>query len=98
MTLSHTPCHLTVVPAASAAPIMPPISACEDEEGRPKYQVARFQVIAPTSSEKTTTRPAVFPCGIVIRPLVIALATPPPSRSPIHAPARFITAAISSAA
>ncbi len=25
----------------------PPISACEDDDGRPKYQVMRFQLIAP---------------------------------------------------
>ena len=44
---------------ASAAPTRPPISACEDDDGRPKYQVVRFQVIAPTRPANTTTSPCV---------------------------------------
>ena len=39
-TLSTTPSHCTVAAAGAApAPTRPPISACEDDDGRPKYQV-----------------------------------------------------------
>jgi hypothetical protein len=43
------------------APIMPPASACDDDEGSPQYQVSRFQAMAPTSEEKTTTSTMVSP-------------------------------------
>ena len=39
--------------ATNVAPTTPPISACEEDDGSPKYQVARFQAIAPTSPAKT---------------------------------------------
>src|SRR5438270_13470402 len=35
--------------AASRAPTTPPIRACDELDGRPKYQVIRFHAIAPTS-------------------------------------------------
>ena len=35
------------------------MSACDDDDGRPKYQVARFHAIAPTSAAKTKTKPVV---------------------------------------
>ena len=38
------------------APTRPPISACDDDDGSPKYQVSRFQPIAPISAANTTTR------------------------------------------
>src|ERR1700712_4300979 len=31
----------------SAAPAKPPISACEDDDGRPHHQVSKFQTMAP---------------------------------------------------
>ena len=40
--------------AATAEPTTPPISACEELDGRPKYQVTRFQAIAPIRPAKTT--------------------------------------------
>jgi hypothetical protein len=40
--------------AAKAEPTTPPINAWEELEGRPRYQVARFQTIAPISPAKTT--------------------------------------------
>ena len=79
--------------AASAAPTSPPISACVDDDGSPKRQVTKFQVIAPMSAAKTTTSPALL-CGGLMMPLPTVCATPVPS----SAPARFITAAMSSAA
>src|SRR6188472_3886338 len=56
MSLSTNPVPLTApVPAAtSVAPITPPISACDDDEGNPKYQVRRFQTIAPINPANTT--------------------------------------------
>ena len=39
----------------NAAPTTPPISACDELDGRPKYQVARFQAIAPIRPAKTTS-------------------------------------------
>src|SRR5262245_3233508 len=32
----------------SAAPAKPPISACDEDDGRPHHQVSRFQAMAPT--------------------------------------------------
>ena len=43
------------VPAlATAAPTRPPISACDDEDGMPYYQVMTFQAMAPISAPNTT--------------------------------------------
>src|SRR4051794_28472341 len=55
MSLSTSPVPLIApVPAATrVAPTTPPISAWEDEDGRPKYQVTRFQAIAPIKPAKT---------------------------------------------
>jgi hypothetical protein len=39
--------------ATKAAPTIPPMSACDELEGRPKYQVIRFQAIAPTNPPNT---------------------------------------------
>ena len=36
------------------APISPPASACEDDEGSPHHQVSRFQTMAPISAAKIT--------------------------------------------
>src|ERR671914_2911631 len=51
--ISPSPNTALAPSAANAAPTTPPISACELEDGRPKYHVARFQAIAPTSPAKT---------------------------------------------
>ncbi len=92
-TFSTTPDQMTVVPPASAAPTMPPKRACEEDEGRPKYQVTMFQTMAPISAAKRMPIP-LSPTGVSIRPLLTVLATP----LPMKAPARFITAAIARAA
>ena len=39
---------------ATAAPMSPPISAWDDDDGSPKNQVIAFHEIAPTSAPKTT--------------------------------------------
>ena len=38
-----------------------PISVCELEAGRPRYQVPRFQMIAAISSANTIAKPAPLP-------------------------------------
>src|SRR5919112_1910877 len=65
----------------------PPISACEEEEGSPKYHVARFQAIAPIRPAKTI--------GGVIRsawtmPVAIVAAT----ASEMKAPTKLSAAAM----
>ena len=45
----------TLKPAlATPAPAKPPMSACDEEVGRPSHQVVRFQPMAPTSPAKMT--------------------------------------------
>ncbi len=67
------------------------MSACEDEDGRPKYHVMRFQAIAPSSAASTTTS-ACSPWG-GSSTLKTVLATLVPRK----APTKFMTAAISRA-
>ena len=74
--------------AASAAPHNPPISACEDEDGRPSHQVIRFQVMPPASAQISTCEVTVT-TAVSIRPLAMVLATAVPQNAPI----RFIEAA-----
>ncbi|GAB3951952.1 hypothetical protein GCM10027614_54850 [Micromonospora vulcania] len=55
MTFSPMLPHCTMPPLASrVAPTRPPKRACEEDDGRPKYQVIRFQAIAPSTPAKTT--------------------------------------------
>ena len=46
---------------AIPTPMIEPISVCEDEAGRPKYQVPRFQMMAAISSANTIAKPAPEP-------------------------------------
>src|SRR5579875_1831745 len=93
ITLSTTPPQLTDSDDASAAPTSPPIRACEDEDGKPKYQVPTFQAIAPTSAASTTTSPAFPPEGGGMMPDPIVAAT----FVEISAPTMLKTAAMTSA-
>src|SRR3989338_724884 len=54
-----TLCQLTgVIPQpATNAPINPPISAWDEEDGIPQYKVTKFQVIAPHKAQIITTTP-----------------------------------------
>ena len=65
---------------ASAAPAYPPISACDDELGRPSHQVRRFQTMAPI-------RPAKMSVGVTMlgsmSPLANVLATAVPANAPM---------------
>ena len=56
--------------AANAAPTTPPISACDELEGSPKYHVTRFQVIAPISPAKITV--VVMSSASTIPPATVA--------------------------
>ena len=91
-TLSQTVDQTTVVEDAMAAPTRPPINACEDDEGSPKYHVVRFQTIAPESAANTTTKP----CGDSALSEMVSL-TVWATSWPRNAPSRFITAASRSA-
>src|SRR5215217_1656333 len=71
------------------APTRPPINACEDEAGSPKYHVVKFHTIAPTRAASTTARPS-GPDGGSMIDLAIVTATPVDS----SAPPRFATAAM----
>ena len=77
-------------PRAIAAPISPPTSACDDDEGRPSRHVSRFHPIAPVSAASSTW--ALTNPGVV-------LISPPPTVCAtfvdVNAPRKFITAAIS---
>jgi hypothetical protein len=57
-TLPATPDQMTALPPActSMAPTTPPINACDELDGMPRYQVVMFQAIPPASPAKTTAR------------------------------------------
>jgi hypothetical protein len=72
--------------ATKVEPTTPPINACELDDGSPKYQVIRFQVIAPTSPAKITV--------VVIEPgSTTSLATVAATSSEMNAPAKLRIAA-----
>src|SRR5438270_509994 len=87
-TLWTTPCHSTPFDPdwTSAAPIRPPISACDELEGRPRHHVSRFHAIAPSSAASTVFSVA-RPVSMIPLPTVVATAVV------TKAPARFATAA-----
>ena len=84
--------HFTVAPPASAAPHSPPIRACDDDDGRPRHQVSRFQAVAPMRAPAQMATP-VLPIGTSMMSAPIVSAT----RTPAKPPSRFITAASASA-
>src|SRR5215208_7216589 len=61
---------------ATAAPERPPIKACDELDGMPKYQVMRFQTMAPSSAPMM--RLGVMTAGSMI-PVPIAWATAVPT-------------------
>ena len=94
MTLSRMPTQKICPPGANSdAPTSPPNRACDDEDGMPKYQVIRFQTIAPTRPAKTTPRLA-RPGGRPMMPLPTVAATFPPRNEPIRLPTAAMTSAI----
>src|SRR6476659_6867046 len=91
-TLSQSPAHSTTdQPSAMIAdPITPPISAWLELDGSPRYQVTRFQVIAPTSPARMMS--SVIPSGSTM-PLAIVAAT----LNEMKAPTKLRIAAIKTA-
>src|SRR6202140_1123672 len=83
-----TPCT-----AAIAAPLSAPTSAWVELLGSPRYQVMRFQTIAPTRAAMITTRPALK--AIILAIVLATLAWK--KTTVITAPARLRTAAIRTA-
>ena len=60
---------------AKAAPAYPPISACDELTGIPKYQVNRFQKMAPNNPARMTVRFTIS-SRIMPPPMVFATAVP----------------------
>src|SRR5919199_1852990 len=87
-TLCVMSCHSTPRDPdwTSAAPISPPISACDELEGRPNHHVSRFQAMAPITAASTVCSVA-SPVSMIPFPPVFAPAVV------TKAPARFATAA-----
>src|SRR5438552_3155339 len=87
-TFCTNPDHTTFsIPNADIpAPTTPPIRAWLDDEGMPKYQVTRFQIIAPISADMTSTCEELRLSNLTLpgstRPLVIVLATACPVSAP----------------
>src|SRR4051794_31990040 len=76
--------------AAIIAPTTPPISACDELDGRPKYQVIRFQQIAPIRPAKTTVD-VIASASTMPLPIVAA------TSSERNAPTKFSAAAMPTA-
>src|SRR3954453_9995956 len=70
--------------AANAEPTTPPISACEDDDGSPKYHVSRFQKIAPM-------RPAKTIGSVIMSALTMPLAIVAATASERNAPTKLST-------
>src|SRR3954453_5027676 len=70
--------------AANVEPTTPPISACEDEDGSPKYHVSRFQKIEPMSPAKTIG-------SVIMSGLAVPLATVAATASERNAPTKLST-------
>src|SRR3954447_25140748 len=66
------------------APTRPPIKACEELDGRPKYQVIRFQKIAPIKPAKTTV-------GVIAEADTMPWATVAATFSETNAPTKLRT-------
>src|SRR5437870_3987740 len=74
----------------SAAPISPPIRACDELDGRPTHHVRRFHAIAPIRAASTVVS---FASPVSMMPLPTVLATAVVA----NAPARFAAAATATA-
>ena len=69
-----------------ADPTRPPIRAWDELDGSPKYQVIRFQPIAPISPAKTTV-------GVIAPVFTMPLPTVAATLSEMNAPAKLNSAA-----
>src|ERR1700733_14442263 len=86
-TLPATPDQMTALPPActSSAPMTPPIKACDELDGMPRYQVVMFQAMPPTSPAKTTA--SVTEVWLTMPEAIVAA-----TDSERNAPTRFSTA------
>ena len=80
-------CHAPNPAEMKAAPSSPPISAWLDDDGIPRRQVSRFQMMAPTSAAAITDCDSTF-VSMSPDPTVRATAVP------VSAPKKFATALI----
>jgi hypothetical protein len=76
---------------AQTAPTIPPTRACEELDGIPRYQVRRFQTMAPTSAAATTVWVMVL--GSAMSPPMV-LATPTPTKAPMKLKAAAMRTAV----
>ena len=76
--------------ATHTAPINPPYSACDEEEGRPTSQVSRFHNTAPTSPPKMIA-------GVTLRSSTIPFEMVEATLVEMNAPTRFSTPEIATA-
>ena len=82
-TLAATPCHLTAEPPAAAIvePTTPPISAWDELDGMPRYQVIRFHRMPPQRPANTTVS---VTAPVLTRPLAMVAATVKERKAPIR--------------
>ena len=94
ITLLTTPLQITPwLPTwAIPTPTRPPTRACEEEEGRPKYHVIIFQIMAPISAARMSD--CLFVASPTTIPLVIVLATPVKRKAPIKLKTAAIVTAL----
>ena len=87
-TLEMTPSTSIADPpaATNVAPIVPPISACDEDDGSPNHHVPRFQAIAPTRPPNTTS-------GVTAPASTIPPATVAATSSEMNAPMKLRIAA-----
>src|SRR5215217_444992 len=85
-TFSTSPEPITALDpsAANAEPTTPPISACDDDDGNPKYHVSRFQKIAPI-------RPANTIGSVITSALTMPVAIVAATASERNAPTKLST-------
>ena len=86
MSSSPSPITASGPDATSTAPTTPPINACEEDDGRPKYHVSRFQAIAPI-------RPANTTAGVTSSAFTIPVAIVAATASDRNAPTKLSNAA-----
>ena len=90
-TLTSPPiCKTSTPPCINPAPIIPPIKACDELEGKPILSVMKFQMMAPPNADMITTS-FTAPGSIIPLPTIFATAVD------IKAPTTFRTPAITTA-
>ena len=78
---------------ATAAPAYPPTNACEEDVGSPSHQVARSQMIAPSSPPRITVA-STSVRSIIPPPIVFAMAVPNTNAATKFQNAAQMTAAV----